>query len=165
MPHRPGARLGICRVQVRLGSHQGGLLDLDLNLIGGLVELDEEVPFFYAVVVVDKDADDLPGHPGSYERDVAVDVGIVRADGVEGGNDVGCEEVGREGQNHDEYGQKEPFSAGGLARTGGRLRGSFRFGRTADLSGSRRLIVAGRGFSALHVAESSRTFEKYGARS
>ena len=57
----------------------GGLLDRDLNLVRLLVELDQQVALFHAVVVVHQDLGHLAGHPGGDEGHVAVDVGVVGA--------------------------------------------------------------------------------------
>ena len=75
--------LGLGRHQVRLGRHHGGLLDLDLNLVGFLVELDQQVPFLHAVVVIHQDLGHLARHARSDEGDVAVDVSVVGGNGVE----------------------------------------------------------------------------------
>ena len=45
---------------------------------GDLLELDQNVAFFHAVVVVHQDLEHLAGDSGGDERDVAVDIGVVR---------------------------------------------------------------------------------------
>ena len=54
------AHLGFGGHQVRFGGSDGGSLDRDLNLVGLLVELDQQVPPLHAVVVVHQ----APGSPG-----------------------------------------------------------------------------------------------------
>jgi len=48
-----------------------------------LVEFGEKLAFVHTVVVVHQYRGDLAGDPGSNERHMAVDVGVVRRNGVE----------------------------------------------------------------------------------
>ena len=77
------AHLGFGGHQVRFGGSDGGSLDRDLNLVGLLVELDQQVPPLHAVVVVHQHPAHLAGDPGSHEGHVAVDIGVVGGNRVE----------------------------------------------------------------------------------
>ena len=59
---------GPARPQVGLGGDHGRLLDLDLDLVGLLVELDQQVPLLHPVVVVDQDPGHLARRPGGPRR-------------------------------------------------------------------------------------------------
>ena len=59
--------LGLGGLQVGLGVDHGRLLDVDLDLVGLLVELDQQVPLLHAVVVIHQDAAHLAGDPRSHE--------------------------------------------------------------------------------------------------
>ena len=78
IPHR-----GLGRPQVRLCGIDGRLLHSNRVLKWLLVEFGEKLAFVHAVVVVHQNPGDLAGDPGSDERHMAVDVGVVRRNGVE----------------------------------------------------------------------------------
>ena len=70
-----GDQIGFCGIHGRLGN-------VDLHLIRFLVELDEQVAFANAVVVVDQHPHDLTGNARRDKRHVAIHVGVVGRDGV-----------------------------------------------------------------------------------
>ncbi len=71
-----GLRLGGDEISLR--GVNGGLGDVDLDLVWFLVELHQQIAFVHPVVVIDQNANDLSGHARSYECHVPVDVGVVR---------------------------------------------------------------------------------------
>ena len=77
------AHLGLGRRQVGFGHVHGGLLDLDLNLVGFLVELDQQVALFHAIIVIHKDTGYLAGHTGGHEGHMAIDVSVIRGNGIQ----------------------------------------------------------------------------------
>ena len=58
-------------------------LDGHRDLVGFPVELNEEIPFLYVVIVIDQNLRHLTGHPGRHERHVTVHVRIISRNGVE----------------------------------------------------------------------------------
>ncbi len=62
------AHLGLSRREVRFGRLHGGLLDGDLNLVGFLVELDQQGSLLHTVVVVDQHPAHLALRPGEQRR-------------------------------------------------------------------------------------------------
>jgi hypothetical protein len=69
--------------QVRLCGIDGRSFHSDRVLKRLLVEFGEKLAFVHTVVVVHQYPGDLAGDPGSNERHMAVDVGVVRRNGVE----------------------------------------------------------------------------------
>ena len=120
-----GLGLGVGGGEIGLGCNDGGLGDVDLDLVGLLVELDEEVAFADAVVVIDVDAGDLAGDARGDEGEVAVDVGVVGGDGGEGADGFGGAEV--EGEEEDD-GEDEVEAPAGFVLCGGRRVGGLRSG-------------------------------------
>ena len=72
------AHFGLRNLQVCHRRIDGRLFDRDGDLKGLLVQLDQKVSFLYAVVVVDQDARYLAFDARGHERDVTVDVCIIR---------------------------------------------------------------------------------------
>ncbi len=78
IPHR-----GFSRAQVRGCGIDGRSFHSNRVLKRLLVEFGEKLAFVHTVVVVDQYPGDLAGDPGRDERHMAVDVGVVRRNGVE----------------------------------------------------------------------------------
>jgi hypothetical protein len=78
IPHR-----GLGRAQVRLCGIDGRSFHSNRVLKRLLVEFGEKLAFVHTVVGINQHPRDLAGDPGSDERHVAVDVGVVRRNGVE----------------------------------------------------------------------------------
>jgi hypothetical protein len=104
------AHLCLGSPQVRLGCHYRGLLDFDLNLVGFLVELDQQVPLFYAHVVIHQDPAHLAGNAGSQEGHVAIDVGVIGAHRVQCRDHPGHQEITRDRHADNGRRQEQPFS-------------------------------------------------------
>ncbi len=66
--------------QIRSGGGHHGLLQIDLNLVGLLIEFDKHIPFANPVVIVDQNFGHLARHAGRDEGDVAVHVSVVGRD-------------------------------------------------------------------------------------
>ena len=62
---------------------------IDIDFVRLLVEFDENVSFFHAVVVIDEYFHHLSGHAGGHEGNVAVDIRVVGGNGVEHSLDGG----------------------------------------------------------------------------
>ncbi len=75
------------------------LFTADRVLIWLLVQLGEKIALVHTVVVVHQHPGDLAADAGSDERHMAVDVGVVRRDGVEGCKDPGDAEYADGRQN------------------------------------------------------------------
>ncbi len=88
--------------------------DVDLNLEGFFVELDQEVALADAVVVIDEHPGDLSGDARGDEGDVAIDVGVIGGDDFEGA-DVPMRCRDNDGCRRDDG---EDGAAGGFARVG-----------------------------------------------
>ena len=127
--------LGLGRGRVRLGRLDGGALQINLHLKRFLVELDEQVPLLDAVVVVHQDPGHLAGHPGGHEGHVAVDVGVVRAHGIERRNDPRDQEVSRDRQTGRGPRQQQPLPPAGRGRRGDGRLGRGDAGRTVRRRG------------------------------
>ena len=112
------AHLGLGGHQVRFGRRHGGLLDRDLNLVGFLVELDQQVPLLHAVVVVHQDPAHLAGDPGSHEGHVAVDVSVVGGNRVQHRFHDGNKPVAPDRQPDHGHRPQQPFSPGVRWRPG-----------------------------------------------
>ena len=106
------AHLGLGGHQVGFGRRHGGFLDLDLNLVRLLVELDQQVALFHAVVVIHQDLGHLARHPGGDEGHVAVDVGVIGGNRVQRRDHPGHQEVGPDRQADHDHRQDQPFSQG-----------------------------------------------------
>ena len=117
-----GAGLGLGDGEVGLGLDHGGLGDGDLHLVGLLVELDEDVAFMDAVVVIDEDAGNLAGNARGDKGDVAVDVGVVGRNGVQGFDEQAAADHEHDEQSGSGNDWLPPFSeaAGFDGRRGGR---------------------------------------------
>ena len=76
-----------------MGPFHRGLLDGKLNLVRLRIKLHEQVPLFHADVVVHKDTFHVPRNAGSHDRVVAVDIGIVRGNGIQGRGNPRHEEI------------------------------------------------------------------------
>src|SRR5207248_1846263 len=81
-----------------VGGGQRGFFLIDQDLVRLLVELDEQVPLVYAVVVIDEDLHHLTGHARRYEGHVAVDVGVVGGNRVQRQHQPGNREPRRDRQ-------------------------------------------------------------------
>ena len=71
------AHLGLRRHPVPVRRRHRGLLDRNLDLIGLLVELDQQVALFHAVIVIHQDLHYLPRHPGRHKGHMAVHIGVI----------------------------------------------------------------------------------------
>ena len=92
---RPGRRHSqLCRRRI-----DGRLFDRDCDLKGLFVQLDEKVSLVHAVVVVDEDARYLASDACGHERDVTVDVCVIRRNRVERRLDPGNAEPKGGGQD------------------------------------------------------------------
>ena len=79
--------------QVGFGRRDRGLLDRDLDLVGFLVELDQDASLFHAHVVVDQHGLHLAGDPRRHEGHVPVHIRIVGRNRVQCRLDGGDERV------------------------------------------------------------------------
>ena len=130
------AHLGLGGRQVRFGRVHGGFLDRHLNLVRLLVELDQHVALFHAVVVVHQDLGHLAGHARSHEGHVAVDVGVIGGNRVQRRYHPGHQEVCRRPPGRPRPPPGAAISAGGareawLSALPGRMEGRLR-GRAGD---------------------------------
>ena len=96
--------------QARLGRCDGRLADRELDLIRLPVELDQDVPALHSHVVVDE----APARPGRRRErpggDVAIDVGVVGRDRIQGRLDRGNQRDPPGDQADDDHGQDDPLS-------------------------------------------------------
>ena len=83
-----GANVVAGHVQIRFGDVVRCAFRIDRNLVWFSIEPYQRAALADAVVVIDQHADDLAWHAGGDERDMAVDVGIVRGDRIQGAVDV-----------------------------------------------------------------------------
>ena len=94
IPHR-----GFSRLQVRGCGIDGRSFHSNRVLKRLLVELSENLAFVHAVIVIHQYPRDLAGDPRSDERHMAVNIGVVRRNGVEGCKYPGDAEYADGGQN------------------------------------------------------------------
>lgn len=104
------AVLGLGGHHVLLGDPDGGALHLDLHRVRFLVELNEQVSFLHLLVVVEQHLLHLARHTGSHISHVAVDIGVVRALGIERGLHPRFQKVTADPQRGDGAGQQQPLS-------------------------------------------------------
>jgi hypothetical protein len=111
----PGLRLdaahfGRRRLQVRHRRIDSRLFDRDCDLKRLLVQFDQKVSLAHAVVVVDEDARDLALDAGGDERDVTIDVCVIRRNRGEGRPDRGNAKPKGAGQDENAGCSKQHFS-------------------------------------------------------
>ena len=78
IPHR-----GLSRLQVRSCGIDGRSFHGNRVLIRLLVDFGEKLALVHTIVVIHQYPGDLTGDPGSNERHMAVDVGVIRRNGVQ----------------------------------------------------------------------------------
>ena len=94
------AHFGLGHLQVCRRRIDSRLFDRDRDLKGLLVQLDQKVSFAHPVVVVDEDPRNLASDAGGDERDVTVDVCVIRRNRVERRLDPGNAEPKGGGKDH-----------------------------------------------------------------
>jgi hypothetical protein len=72
----------LCHYKLSLRRIDSGLLDCDLHAIRLRIELDQNITFFHAVVVVNQNASDLSAHARCHESYIAIHVSVVGRDRV-----------------------------------------------------------------------------------
>ena len=113
IPHR-----GFSRPQVRVCGIDGRSFHSNRVLKRLLVEFGEKLALVHTVVVIHQHPGDLAGDPGSNERHMAVDVGVIRRNGVERCEDPGNAEYadGRQDQDAERTNQQPSPPRGPLIR-------------------------------------------------
>ncbi len=97
-------------LDVGRGRGDRGLPDVHLDLVRDLVQTDQHVALFDALVVVGQHLRHLTRDAGGHERGVAVHVGVIRGDCVEDERDPGNAKAQGECQHHDAGStQQHPF--------------------------------------------------------
>ena len=105
-----GMSLGLGGDHVRFCCMDRGFLDRHLNLIGLLVELDQQIAFLHAIVVVHQHASNLPRDPRRHKRHMAVDISIVGRNRVQRRSDKRGQPKSNRYQHHDHNRPGDPSS-------------------------------------------------------